>query len=162
MKTLEYSLRVLIYPLDWFALFNRFEFDTSLYISIYSMVGLITLVVCAGLWIFCRVTTKLRYPPPFNGLKPVLTILQTTTGGCLLAVTPISICLCITLSYLKSWGLSFPFRWLTALGNFVNLLPADWYNQNSTDIYTGGRVGVSLLSIGLYVSFTGAKATHYL
>ena len=163
VKSLEYSFRVLIYPLDWFALFNKFEFDMSVYISIYSLIGLLSLSICACLWLLCRATTKLRYPPPFKGLNPAFKILQSTTMGCLLAVTPIYICLYLTLSYLNSWSLYAPFRWLTAVGNFVNLFPAAWYSTTmiSSDIYTSGRIGVSLLFMGFYISVTGATAVTF-
>lgn len=160
IKTLEYNLRILIYPLDWFALFNRFEFDTSLYMSMYSIVGLLTLGLCASVWVYCRLTTKLRYPPSFSSLKPTFIIIQTITFGCLLAVIPMFVSLYITLSYLKAWRLPWPFRWFLTVQHVLNLLPADWYNQNESSAELG-RVGASVFFIGVYISFTGAKASTF-
>ena len=158
LKSYTYDLEVHFYPLDWFHLLNRFEFDGQIYLGFFTVVGMIGIMLATLIWLINRLITKLRYPPPFHGLSLARLISEPSWLGCFLAAIPYFISMLLvffwfgeTTSFSKSKDLGSPsiFRFEDIHGNWMD---NSAFEENLINKYRTGRAGVGILAIGLYLS----------
>jgi hypothetical protein len=69
LKSIQYTLEIAFYPLDWASLFNEFEFDQHIYLGFSTIVGTISATVASLIWCTSRLLTNLRHVPTFHGWK---------------------------------------------------------------------------------------------
>jgi len=153
LKSYEYSLEVHMYPLDWFNLLNRFEFEGQIYFGFFTLVGITSSLLAMIIWIMNRLMTKLRHPPPFHGRSFAKLISNPAWYGCFLATIPyILVMLCIYLWFNVSES-----RYTKQSLITFEWIHGDWLDTSKLDEeriekYKTGRIGVGILAIGLYAS----------
>ena len=62
----QYDLRMTFIPVDWMAVLNTFNLDTSTYIILYIVIDALMIMVVMMLWGFFRGTTRLLSPPKLH------------------------------------------------------------------------------------------------
>ena len=67
LKSFEYALKFSLYPLDWFQLLNKFQFDGHIYVGIFTLAGIAGAFLGFILCFLNRLLTNLRFPPQFHG-----------------------------------------------------------------------------------------------
>ena len=149
LKSYAYNLQVMIYALNWFHLFNRFQFGTSLYLASFTVVGLLSCLIGFLCWLGNRILTKLQNPPKMRTKHLLELIANPSCLGAALAIVPIA--LCFTGVY---W------QFVSSDGFWFEKINSSWLRRTiaeKTDIemITFGRTGTSLAVLGIYLSVLG-------
>ena len=142
MKSHDYGLEILYYPLGWFELLNGFEFGASVYFVFFTIVGFTVCSMGAVVYGMNRLVTKLRHPPQFMGYNLVKMVSRPQIEGVAMAVLPY-----MSAIFAIHFFFSGPFTfnvvhqsWL--LGGRVGV---EEQLQNST-----GRLGSAFIVLGCY------------
>ena len=144
LKSYTYEMQVLLYPLDWFQLLNKFQFEAQVYIGFYTLAGIASILIGALIWGIAYMSTKLRHPPKFHGWSLIKLTGSPALTGCAMSVLIILINI-----------------FLVSLSNsFFQGIESSWKlsgsDKSSIQIYHKGRSGLSLIVIGSYLLFLGA------
>lgn len=59
----EYTLKVVYYPLDYWELIIKFAFENTVFIALFVVIGCISVLVAALYWLNVRITTQVRVQP---------------------------------------------------------------------------------------------------
>ena len=150
LKSNKYEMEFLFYPLDWFRLLNRFQFETPVYLFFYTLTGTISILMGALVWTLSYFLTKLRHPPKFHGLSLLKMIGSPSLMGCIISIFSILICLFLSSSCFNMFKDTF------------SAIKGDWYTNSfmSNEVIRQrnykGRLGLTLLAFGIYILFSGA------
>jgi len=88
IKSQSYNLEIHYYPLPWFDLLNRFEFNQGIYFVFYTLIALVICSIGGFVYGTNRILTKLRHPPRFMGMSLLQLISRPQLEGLLLAIIP--------------------------------------------------------------------------
>lgn len=166
MKSFDYKLEVLFYPLDWFQLLNKFEFDSPVYVGFYTLVGLASIILGGLMWAANRLLTKLRHPPSFHGMSLAKIVAGPACLGCLIAAIPFLLSLAVAYFWFSSYednGIfsgSRPserpsyFAFENIHGNWLDTATLD---DEQIERYRKGRMGTAMFAVGLYATVIAAS-----
>lgn len=165
LKSFDYTLEIHFFPLNWFHLFNQFEFDTPLYLGFFFLVGVISVGLASIVWAAHRLTTKLRHPPVFHGWALMKFISAPPSTGCTLGCIPYVMCTFIIFFWLGNFSES-RFSSSTNLTDMSSKafehVHGDWLDTSTLDserikLYRVGRIGAALFALGLYATAFSAS-----
>jgi len=131
-----YVLQFRFVALDWWQLFNTFEFELQVYVIFFLIIGLLTIFIAFVCWATNRLLTKLRHPPPFRGMPFYWLISIPPVKGVFYALIP----------SFTGWSV------IMLLYEYELFLDED----DGFEERSKGRVGTALLIIGLYTVFLGS------
>ena len=149
LKSRAYDLNVLFYPLDWFSLFNSFEFSGAVYFVFFIIIGIGTSSLASVFWLVNRMCSRLRYPPSFNGLRLIKLIVYPWIGF-ILAIIPFFIICSIG----RIWFHCDVSVTSTSFLSFDNI-PGSWVTSTFLDDgqlegNRNGRIGIFFFSASFY------------
>jgi len=179
----DYSLNVVLQPLNWIELLIKFAFDTDIYLYMFVMIGTLTVLITVILWAIARLVTRLANPPPFRFFQYMRLVAPPAISGFWLASAPI-IVVQILIQCMLRLDDQLAFMGIAVKGsNTINWesfwlfddqfgnLPFDHIKRHYMDdapvsddehklLDRGpvrlGRVGISLLILGTYLMMNGA------
>jgi Chromosome segregation ATPases len=151
MKTLEYTLHIALYPLEWFNLLNKFQLHGLVYLMYFMFAGFVSACVSYVLWGLNRITTKLRYPPKFHGLSLFKLLVEPSLYGTTMSLSILISCCFLSLAIIHSR----PSFWDQIIGDwYVTFIP----DEEMLLTIENGRVGMILLIVGVYL--TSLSTSH--
>uniref|UniRef100_A0A7S2LSA9 IPT/TIG domain-containing protein n=1 Tax=Leptocylindrus danicus TaxID=163516 RepID=A0A7S2LSA9_9STRA len=165
MISFDYTLEVHFFPLNWFHLFNQFEFNVPLYLGFFFLVGVTSVGLASIVWAAHRLTTKLRHPPVFHGWALMKFISAPSSIGCTLGCIPYVICTFVIFFWLGNFSES-RFSSSTNPTEMSSVafedVHGDWLDTSALDserikLYRVGRIGAALFALGLYATALGAS-----
>ena len=156
----EYSLEVYYFGLSWFGLLNSFELETSVYIMIFFLIGGVSVMATAIFWAFFRMTTRLKYPPPFRWKKLFVLIAPSPLYGVALATIPIVVACAGIRIWFKGWASTDPVNRPSSYAFEEH--NGDWHytalmTLDVIESYRTKRIGYAVICLGMYCIYMGAK-----
>lgn len=156
----NYTLDIQYYPLNWFELFNLFEFNWPIYLFFVGMIFLGLIIIGFIFWLFHRIITLLRSPPCCNCCKLFAAVLPNSLIGIITGLTPLL------------WGCGIIWIWFKVFSsdhpveepNPISFegKPGDWsdtaaMSEETIAAVKNGRMGTCFLIVGVYIIFQGLK-----
>ena len=149
LKSRAYNLNILFYPLDWFSLFNSFEFNGAVYFVFFIIIGIGTNSLATVFWLVNRMCSRLRYPPSFSGLRLMKLIIYPWIGFILAVIPFFGICSIGRIWFNSDVSVTSPsfLSFDTIQGSWINSPILD---DKQLEVNRNGRIGVFFFSVSLY------------
>eukprot|EP00940_MAST-03C_sp_MAST-3C-sp2_P002705 g2705.t1 len=179
----DYTLSVVLQPMNWVELLIQFAFETDIYLYMFVTIGMLTVMVTVILWAIARLVTRLANPPPFRFFQYMRLIAPPALNGFVLASLPIIVVQLLIQFMLRLDDQLAFFGVVPAGSDLINWesmwvfdnqfgnLPFDHIKRHYMDEgpvgdeqhaledrgpVRYGRVGISLLVLGTYLMMQGA------
>jgi len=154
----EYTFSVKFFPLNYLELIVFFAFDRSVFITLFAVIGMITVVVAMLFWLVNRLTTSLKQPPRFRFFSFLALIAPPPIAGVCIGLLPI--CTVIGGIYIMLKGDEFNIN--TTYEFFMTDQYTPHWMENKLDPETvgrnrNGRVGLCFFVLAAYLIFLGSK-----
>ena len=150
----SYTLTVTLTPLTYFGLVNNFVFNETIFTIIYLIIGAISVVLLAVMWLMHRITTRLHFPPNFRLSSFMRIMFPPAVEAFVLWLGFPAL-----LSYLLWYFFVRPDTPLFASfsGNVASDLGAASFDTSQVQYYAAGRIGACLLALAVYSMWAGAR-----
>jgi hypothetical protein len=155
----NYTLYFKYTPLPWVELINAFQFNGQVYGIFYAGVGAGSAIVGFVLWLFSRILTRLKHPPPFKFTSFYRVVAFPTLWGVFLASVPVALAGLVFQLWFVLLGSADPLNRPTSvsleglLGHWQDtLMPT----MDSVETYRSGRIGHAWLVLAVYLLVYGA------
>ena len=156
----DYVIEVHYFPMVWFDLLNSFEFEWEIYLIVFLLVGVCTVLAGILFWGLHRLLTRMKHPPPFRFRAMFALVAPPPAIGVFLGSVPVWMGYGLIYLWLVSMASEQPVEKPTAV-NFEGHA-GDWQDQaildlDRIDTYRVGRIGTSFLFMGMYLTMMGCK-----
>eukprot|EP00941_MAST-03F_sp_MAST-3F-sp1_P005185 g5185.t1 len=163
----DYALKIVLEPMNWIGLVIAFGFDWDIFVTLFVLMGGITVGVTIVFWAGNRLLTRLAAPPPFRFFAYLKVVAPPPLIGLATALIP-AVMVCFFIHILiegdetitvngergvwKPWGLKF-----FLFDNFPIHYMNDKVEPENQEVKRHGRTGAAFLAFGWYVMLQGAK-----
>ncbi|GMF11866.1 unnamed protein product [Phytophthora lilii] len=156
----EYTLQVIWEPLNWFELMNLFQFTVDVYLGFFTLVAMASMILGFIIWVINRLFTKMKRPSKFRMKLLLKNVASPPPIGIFMASIPIFAACLLIYTWWHVLASATPLT--TPSPASFEALAGDWLDQISLDKtrvqnYKRGRVGLSLIVIGIYLLLLGSK-----
>ncbi|KAL4109781.1 hypothetical protein PRIC1_001476 [Phytophthora ramorum] len=155
-----YTLQVSWEPLNWFELMNLFQFTVDVYLGFFTLVAVASMILGFVIWVINRLFTKMKRPPKFRMKLLLKNVASAPPIGIFMASVPIFAACVLIYTWWHVLASTTPLTTPSAAS--FEATAGDWLDQISLDVtrvenYKRGRVGLSLIVIGIYLLMLGSK-----
>ncbi|KAL4137835.1 hypothetical protein PRIC2_001345 [Phytophthora ramorum] len=155
-----YTLQVSWEPLNWFELMNLFQFTVDVYLGFFTLVAVASMILGFVIWVINRLFTKMKRPPKFRMKLLLKNVASAPPIGIFMASVPIFAACVLIYTWWHVLSSTTPLTTPSAAS--FEATAGDWLDQISLDVtrvenYKRGRVGLSLIVIGIYLLMLGSK-----
>ena len=84
-----YSLKLNWRPLDYQELIIKFAYSRGIFLLLFTLIGVFTVVVAFMYWVIVRLSTQIETPPSLNSSAIFWLMVPQALGGCLLGLIPV-------------------------------------------------------------------------
>ncbi|KAF1783977.1 Growth factor receptor cysteine-rich domain [Phytophthora cactorum] len=156
----EYTLQVSWEPLNWFELMNLFQFTVDVYLGFFTLVAMASMILGFVIWAINRLFTKMKRPPKFRMKLLLKNVATPPPIGVFFAIVPIFVACMLIYTWWHVLASTDPLNSPSAAS--FEATAGDWLDQISLDKtrvenYKRGRVGLSLVVIGIYLLLLGSR-----
>ncbi|KAF0700134.1 Aste57867_9322 [Aphanomyces stellatus] len=155
-----YMLNVIFQALSWFELLNQFQFSIQVYFLLFSAIGLGSIVQGYMIYLVNRLFTKMRHPPPFRLVHFIKTIAPQPATATIYLSIPLIGCTMIIYTWWNVLKSTTPAVNPNVLS--FEQISGDWLYISALDdthvkMYKAGRLGTSIVTMGVFMVLLGAK-----
>ena len=153
-----YKLSVKYHGLDWFECLNRFSFSIEVYLTLFVVLGVLTVLFSTIFWSFHRIMTRLSSPPAFRFRSYfTLTVLPPTVGFIFVIIPLLAIIFFLNVFFFRNAvSLQFLTREKSEFGPLQEPYNAS-EEQEEWDFTQQGRFAVALFTVGMYIMHQSAR-----
>ncbi|RHY68113.1 hypothetical protein DYB30_002543, partial [Aphanomyces astaci] len=155
-----YTLSVMFSALPWMDLLNQFQFSFQVYVMLFSIIGAGSVVQGYFIYLINRLFTKMRHPPPFRLVQFIKATAPQPTMGMVYVTLPTAACSMLLYTWWNVFKSSHPVV-NPNLFSFEHI-SGDWLYISALDVahiklFKAGRLGTSVVALGVYMLLLGAK-----
>jgi hypothetical protein len=162
----KYDINLKFYPLNYQQLIVKFVFSRSIFLLLFSLIGIFTVGMSLGYWLVVRLTTQIENPPKLRFISTLSLILPPAVIGFVLGMIPIVLVTAAVYLMLDGHSIFIPssagVTFKELFWSFFKNIPAHYKHVNSIEtqnqeIIRRGRLGISFTAIATASIFEGSE-----